>query len=87
MNRFLQQHVHLVSGMISGWDRLRFRGTLTRICYPAGLSSFFRASGRLFKQFKEFALQSSRQLIEATDIPDRQPRSRNGPSCLNADAT
>jgi len=65
MNAFLQQHARLVSGMISGWDRLRFRGTLMRICHPGGLSSFFHASGRLFKQFKEFALSSSEQLIEA----------------------
>ena len=65
MNRFLQQHAKLVSGMVSGWDRLRFRGTLSRICYPGGLSSFFHASGRLFKQFKEFALASSEQVIDA----------------------
>ena len=65
MNSFLQQHAKIVSGMVSGWDRLRFRGTLTRICYPGGLSSFFRATGRMFKQFKEFALSSSEQLIEA----------------------
>jgi hypothetical protein len=65
MNRFVQQHAKVVSGMISGWDRLRFRGTLSRICYPGGLSSFFHASGKLFKEFKEFALASSAQLIDA----------------------
>lgn len=65
MNPFLQQHAKIVSGMVSGWDRLRFRGTLSRICFPGGLSSFFRATGRMFKQFKEFALSSSEQLIDA----------------------
>jgi hypothetical protein len=65
MNAFLQQHAKVVSGMISGWDRLRFRGTLMRICHPGGLSGFFHASGKLFSQFKEFALASSAQLKQA----------------------
>jgi hypothetical protein len=72
MNAFLHQHAKLVSGMISGWDRLRLRGTLLRICHPAGLSSFFHASGRLFKQFKEFALASSQQIrAAALDAAER----------------
>src|SRR5205809_5811535 len=65
MNRFLQQQAKFVSGMISGWDRLRLRGTLMRICHPGGLSSFFHASGRRFEQFKEFAIASSQQLKKA----------------------
>src|SRR5438094_1234632 len=65
MSRFLQQQAKFVSGMISGWDRLRLRGTLMRICHPGGLSSFFHASGRRFEQFKEFAIASSQQLKKA----------------------
>ena len=65
MNAFVQQHAKVVLGMISGWDRLRFRGTLSKICYPGGLSGFFYNTGRLFKQFKEFALWSSEQLRRA----------------------
>ena len=65
MSGFLQQHGKVVSGMVSGWDRLRFRGTLQRLCHPEGLSAFLRASGRLFKDFKDFALWSGTQLKEA----------------------
>lgn len=65
MNRFLQQQAKVVSGMLSGWDRLRFRGTLTRICHPGGLSSFFHASGKRFAEFKEFALACSTQMKQA----------------------
>lgn len=65
MNRFLQQQAKLVSGMISGWDRLRLRGTLMRICHPGGLSSFFHASGRRFEQFKDFAIECSQQMKKA----------------------
>src|SRR2546423_811475 len=65
MSSFLQQHGKLVSGMINGWDRLRFRGTLQRLCHAEGLNSFIAVSGRLFKEFKEFALWSSTRLKEA----------------------
>lgn len=51
--------------MLSGWDRLRFRGTLTRICHPDGLNSFFHATGKLFAQFREFALASSAQMKQS----------------------
>jgi hypothetical protein len=65
MCTFLQQHGKLVSGMLSGWDRLRFRGTLGQLCHPGGLNAFLHLSGRLFKEFKEFAVWSSTQLKEA----------------------
>ena len=75
MNRFLQQQAKFVSGMISGWDRLRLRGTLMRICHPGGLSSFFHASGRRFGQFKEFAVESSQQLKKAAlEVAERVGR-------------
>jgi hypothetical protein len=65
MCNFLQQQAKLVSGMVSGWDRLRFRGTLGRLCHAEGLNAFIHASGRMFKEFKQFALWSSTQLKEA----------------------
>jgi hypothetical protein len=65
MNAFVQQHAKLVSGMISGWDRLRFRGTLRQLCHAEGLNCFLHVTGRLFKQFKEFALSSSTELKQA----------------------
>lgn len=65
MNRFLQQHAKSVIGMVSGWDRLRFRGTLQRICYPRGLGAFLGCTRRFYKGFKTFALESSAQLKAA----------------------
>ena len=85
MNPFLQQHGKLVSGMVSGWDRLRFRGTLQKLCHAEGMNAFIRTSGRLFKEFKEFAIWSSTQLkeaalevakrLESRAMPRRQMRS------------
>jgi hypothetical protein len=75
MPDFLQQHAKLVSGMLSGWDRLRFRGTLPLLCHSGGLSAFFHATGRLFKEFKEFALAASAQLKqEAMKVAQRLDR-------------
>jgi hypothetical protein len=65
MSSFLQQHAKLVSGMLAGWDRLRFRGTLSQLCHARGLNGFIHATGRLFKDFKQFALASSEKLKEA----------------------
>lgn len=62
MNRFLQQHANVVSGMVSGWDRLRFRGTLQSICHARGLGTFLGCTRRFYKGFKAFALESSAQL-------------------------
>ena len=65
MNRFLQQHARSVTGMVSGWDRLRFHGSLRHICYPRGLGGFLGCTGRFYKGFKQFALESSAQLKAA----------------------
>lgn len=65
MNPFLRQHAKLVSGMIRGWDRLRFRGTLQKLCHGQGMDAFMRLGGKLFKEFKQFAIRSSTQLKEA----------------------
>lgn len=65
MYRFLQQHARSVIGMISGWDRLRFHGSLRSICHPRGLSGLLGCTGRYYRGFKDFALESSTQLKEA----------------------
>jgi hypothetical protein len=46
MNPFLRQHAKFVSGMVRGWDRLRFRGTLQKLCHAQGMDAFMRLGGR-----------------------------------------
>jgi hypothetical protein len=75
MNSFLQRHVAQVLGMVKGWDRLRLRGTIRSISHAAGLSQFLSYSGRLLKDFKEYALASSRQVKEAAmEVGERAGR-------------
>lgn len=65
MDSFIQHHRDSVIGILSGWDRLRLRGTLRSISHATGLSRFLSYSGRLLKGFGEFALESSRQIRAA----------------------
>jgi hypothetical protein len=51
-----------VMGMISGWDRLRFRGTVRMLANVSGLWRFLGHTGRsLFKEFGAHAEELSRQ--------------------------
>lgn len=49
MLEFIRQHTSSVAGVIHGFDRLRFRGTLRRIASVRGLGSFLHHAGVLLK--------------------------------------
>src|SRR5207248_144950 len=66
MDTFLQRHASSVTGTLSGWDRLRFRGTLRMLANVTGLGRFLSYTGRLLKDFGKFALESSRIVREAS---------------------
>jgi hypothetical protein len=42
MNSFVQRHAGSVIGTLSGFDRILFRGTLTRLCNGGGLFDLMR---------------------------------------------
>jgi hypothetical protein len=54
MKRFLRRHADQISGVLSGFDRLRFRGTLRWLAYPAGMRSFLSCLGVYLKDFKTY---------------------------------
>jgi len=60
MKRFLKRHESRIVGMIAGFDRVLFRGTLRSISYPEGLYGFLCKHGVLLKDFGEFSLKLSR---------------------------
>jgi hypothetical protein len=53
-------------GMVSGWDRLRFRGTLRMLANVTGLGRFLGYTGRLLKDFAGHAHDLSRQVRAAS---------------------
>jgi hypothetical protein len=51
MNEFIKMHEAQVTGVVEGWDRMIFRGSLLRLSYVEGLSSYLRFQGILLKDF------------------------------------
>jgi hypothetical protein len=51
MNEFIKMHEAQVAGVLEGWDRVIFRGSLLRLSYVEGLSSYLRFQRILLKDF------------------------------------
>lgn len=62
MDSFVQRHAEDVIGVLSGFDRVLFRGTLRSISYSDGLDRFLGAVGVRYKDFGDFAQGLSEQL-------------------------
>jgi hypothetical protein len=77
MQTFVSRHQHQIQGTLSGFDRLRFLGTLRRLSYVNGLASFLAATGVLFKDFGEFMLSLSQRIKRASQqLADATPSGR-----------
>lgn len=63
MDQFIIKHRDKITGMISCFDRILFKGYLP-ISYPEGMEGFLNRQGVLFKDFKRFASLSSDGLKE-----------------------
>jgi hypothetical protein len=62
MDAFVQRHEQDVIGVLNGFDRMRFRGTLRSICYAEGLDRYLGAVGVPYKEFGVFAQGLSERL-------------------------
>ena len=62
MERFLERHQANVVGVLSGFDRVLFRGTLGSLGYINGMSKFLSSRGVLLKDFGRFAERLSAPL-------------------------
>ena len=67
MLSFIERHRDKIKGVLSGLDRIRFRGTLRALSHEWGLRHFLQAGGVLLKDFKDYVLDLTRQLREATE--------------------
>jgi hypothetical protein len=67
MKTFLRQHEGSIQGVLSGFDRVRFRGTLRSISYADGLFKWLCFLKVLLVAFKAFVEGSSRKLRLATE--------------------
>ena len=62
MDAFLQQHAGSVTACLSGFDRLRFRGTLRMLANVTGMFRFLCYTRHLLKDFGAYAQQLSRKV-------------------------
>jgi hypothetical protein len=68
MKRFLERHSDRISGTLSGFDRVLFRGTLRSIAYVSGLEVFLYSQHVLFKDFGGYAESLSQRIIEQAKL-------------------
>jgi hypothetical protein len=66
VNSFVQQHRSDVIGVLSGFDRLVFRGTVRPVAYAEGMRRFLSAKGVLLKDFGAFAEAASSRVKQAS---------------------
>ena len=62
MESFLERHRDRIIGVLSGFDRIIFRGTLRSISYLEGLDRFLQYHSILYKDFGRFAQGLSQEL-------------------------
>ncbi len=66
MKSFLSRFADQVTGVLSGFDRVVFRGYLRRLCYSRGLEGFLAFRHILRKDFGAFAEQTTEEVKEAS---------------------
>ncbi len=75
MERFLKRHEGRIEGIISGFDRVVFRGTLRSIGYSKGMEIWLASRGVLMKNFAPYVQKLSQRLKEhARELAKRQGR-------------
>jgi len=66
MNQFIQKYEENITGTLSGWDRIVFRGTLRMLCFVDGMMGYLARVGVLLKDFGEHAQAMTGRLIAAS---------------------
>jgi hypothetical protein len=64
VERFLQRHQSRISGVLSGFDRLVFRGTIRSICHSQGMERFLCSQRILYKDYEKFVTQLTEGIKE-----------------------
>lgn len=67
MQRFIEKHRDKIIGVLSGFDRLIFRGTLRSIAYPDGMKAFLDSRHVLLKEFGAFAERTTEAVKAACE--------------------
>ena len=66
MHEFIAKHRDQITGTLSGFDRLVFRGTLRSISFPDGMRHYLHANDVLLKDFGSHVNRMSKRLKDAS---------------------
>jgi hypothetical protein len=66
MNTFHRIHESKIKGVLSGFDRVRFRGTLRMLANTSGMGCFLHYVGVLLKEFKEWSVELTDRIRRAS---------------------
>jgi hypothetical protein len=67
MPTFVQRFAHLIHGVLSGFDRVLFRGTQRLLASLRGMSRFLHLKGILLKEFDAFAHATTQAIKTAVE--------------------
>jgi hypothetical protein len=84
MDTFLQRFAGKIKGVITGFDRIVFKGCLRPLMFAAGAQGFFQSRGILNKDYKAWVRAQSAKLIDAAETYARTSCGRgitSIPSC------
>jgi hypothetical protein len=76
MLSFIQRHWDKISGVLHGFDRIRFRGTLRAIAHSWGLRNHLQVNRVLVKDFKDYVLFCTQSILRAAE---RTAKEQNRP--------
>lgn len=69
MDSFIRKHAGNITGILRGFDRMLFRGTLLNMVYPAGMFLFLNMAKVLRCDFGAYAEKTSKTVIERSLEP------------------
>ena len=64
MDTLLHRFGSLVKGVITGFDRIVFKGQIRPLLYAAGMQAFLGTHGVLNKNYKDWVTEQSKQIVE-----------------------
>ena len=67
MDTFLQRFADKVKGVITGFDRMVFKGCIRPLMFADGAMSFLRGQGVLNKNYKSWMMEQSAVMVEAAE--------------------
>lgn len=67
MKSFIREHVAKIAGVLSGWDRIRFRGTFRQLAHATGMSGVLSYCSVLLKDFPRFAEDRTARLVASVE--------------------